>query len=199
MPTFPALPPRAADDTLTGTAGNNLMFGLAGDDKLDGGAGDDTLLGGSGNDTLLGGDGDDTLMGGTGNDVLTGGKGADTFVWKAGDVGKDVIKDFSVAEGDRIDLWNLLQGETNATLQNFVRLVTADGVSALHVSANGMLGQPGPRAMPISRSGSTATTWPVQASASCSAIPHRPPMCPRKPRRYRTTTTSPLCWTRPRA
>jgi Ca2+-binding RTX toxin-like protein/lipopolysaccharide export system protein LptC len=131
------------NDTLTGTAGNNLMFGLAGDDKLDGGAGSDTLLGGSGNDTLLGGDGDDTLMGGTGNDALTGGKGADTFVWKAGDVGKDVIKDFSVAEGDRIDLWNLLQGETNATLQNFVRLVTADGVSALHVSANGMLGQPG--------------------------------------------------------
>jgi Ca2+-binding RTX toxin-like protein/lipopolysaccharide export system protein LptC len=131
------------DDTLTGTAGNNLMFGLAGDDKLDGGAGNDTLLGGSGNDTLLGGDGDDTLMGGPGNDVLTGGKGADTFVWKAGDVGKDVIKDFSVAEGDRVDLWNLLQGETSATLQNFVRLVTADGVSALHVSANGMLGQPG--------------------------------------------------------
>ncbi|MBV7550662.1 tandem-95 repeat protein, partial [Pseudomonas sp. PDM26] len=126
-------------DTLLGNAGNDIIFGQGGDDKLYGGAGNDILLGGTGNDLLDGGDGNDILLGGKGNDTLTGGSGGDTFVWKAGDTGNDVIKDFKASEGDRIDLRDLLQGETGSTIDNFLKITTVDGVSSLQVSSAGQL------------------------------------------------------------
>ncbi|MFJ7797058.1 LapA family giant adhesin, partial [Pseudomonas sp. NPDC096950] len=116
------------NDTLLGGAGNDILFGSGGNDTLDGGKGNDILLGGTGNDTL---------MGGSGNDILIGGSGADTFVWKAGDTGNDVIKDFKASEGDRIDLRDLLQGETGSTIDNFLKITTVDGVSSLQVSSAG--------------------------------------------------------------
>ncbi|MGB8920636.1 MAG: LapA family giant adhesin, partial [Pseudomonas sp.] len=116
------------NDTLLGGAGNDILFGSGGNDLLDGGKGNDILLGGTGNDTLIGGQG---------NDILIGGSGADTFVWKAGDTGNDVIKDFNASEGDRIDLRDLLQGETGSTIDNFLKISTVDGVSSLQVSSGG--------------------------------------------------------------
>ncbi|MHC8389500.1 retention module-containing protein [Pseudomonas sp. MDT2-39-1] len=116
------------NDTLLGGAGNDILFGSGGNDLLDGGKGNDILLGGTGNDSL---------MGGQGNDILIGGLGADTFVWKAGDTGNDVIKDFKASEGDRIDLRDLLQGETGSTIDNFLKISTVDGVSSLQVSSGG--------------------------------------------------------------
>ncbi|PVZ30200.1 immunoglobulin-like domain-containing protein, partial [Pseudomonas sp. CC120222-01a] len=118
-------------DTLMGGAGNDIIFGQGGNDYLDGGKGNDILLGGSGNDTLIGGQGDD---------ILIGGSGADLFVWKAGDVGNDVIKDFKASEGDRLDLRDLLQGETASTIDNYLKITTAaDGTSTLQVSSEGKL------------------------------------------------------------
>ncbi|MDX9675418.1 immunoglobulin-like domain-containing protein [Pseudomonas zeae] len=116
------------NDTLLGGAGNDILFGSGGNDLLDGGKGNDILLGGTGNDTLIGGQG---------NDILIGGSGADTFVWKAGDTGNDVIKDFNASEGDRIDLRDLLQGETGSTIDNFLKITTVDGTSSLQVSSAG--------------------------------------------------------------
>ncbi|WRH92595.1 LapA family giant adhesin [Pseudomonas fluorescens] len=116
------------NDTLLGGAGNDILFGSGGNDWLDGGKGNDILLGGTGNDTLIGGQG---------NDILIGGSGADTFVWKAGDTGNDVIKDFKAADGDRIDLRDLLQGETGSTIDNFLKITTVDGTSSLQVSSAG--------------------------------------------------------------
>jgi surface adhesion protein len=116
------------NDSLLGGAGNDILFGQGGNDLLDAGKGNDILLGGSGNDSL---------MGGQGNDILIGGSGADTFVWKAGDSGSDVIKDFKASEGDRIDLRDLLQGETGSTIDNFLKITTVDGVSSLQVSSAG--------------------------------------------------------------
>ncbi|MBN6830254.1 retention module-containing protein [Pseudomonas granadensis] len=116
------------NDTLLGGAGNDILFGSGGNDLLDGGKGNDILLGGSGNDTLIGG---------KGNDILIGGSGADTFIWKAGDTGSDVIKDFKAADGDRIDLRDLLQGETGSTIDNFLKITTVDGTSSLQVSSAG--------------------------------------------------------------
>ena len=55
---------------------------------------------------LIGSSHNDRLQGSTGNDTLTGGLGADTFVVWPGD-GWDTITDFSVAQGDRIDLSGL--------------------------------------------------------------------------------------------
>ncbi|WP_458128979.1 retention module-containing protein [Pseudomonas sp. Z2-11] len=116
------------NDTLLGGAGNDILFGQGGNDLLDGGKGNDILLGGSGSDILIGGKGNDTLIGGL---------GGDTFVWKSGDTGTDVIKDFKAAEGDRIDLRDLLQGETGSTIDHFLKISTVDGVSSLQVSTTG--------------------------------------------------------------
>ena len=130
-------------DNLLGGAGNDIIFGQGGDDVLDGGKGNDILLGGTGKDTLLGGEGNDILLGGSGNDTLMGGSGADTFVWKAGDTGNDVIKDFKANEGDRIDLRDLLQGESASTIDNFLKITTVEGVSTLQVSSEGKLNTAG--------------------------------------------------------
>ncbi|WLG95651.1 retention module-containing protein [Pseudomonas sp. FP198] len=116
------------NDTLLGGAGNDILFGQGGNDLLDGGKGNDILLGGSGSDTLIGGKGNDTLIGGL---------GGDTFVWKSGDTGTDVIKDFKAGDGDRIDLRDLLQGETGSTIDHFLKISTVDGVSSLQVSTTG--------------------------------------------------------------
>nr|WP_269745277.1 immunoglobulin-like domain-containing protein [Pseudomonas synxantha] len=123
-----------ANDTLLGGAGDDILFGQGGNDLLDGGKGNDILLGGTGNDTLIGGQG---------NDILIGGSGADTFVWKAGDIGNDVIKDFKASEGDRIDLRDLLKGETDSTIDNYLKITTVDGVSTLQVSSEGKLNAAG--------------------------------------------------------
>ena len=63
----------------------------------------------AGDDDLSGGKGKDVLVGGVGKDVLIGGAGADDFVFQSvAEAGKggqrDVIRDFSRAQGDEIDL-----------------------------------------------------------------------------------------------
>ncbi|WP_241194869.1 immunoglobulin-like domain-containing protein, partial [Pseudomonas fulva] len=126
--------PNDGNDILSGGNGNDILFGQGGNDILDGGKGNDILLGGSGNDTLIGG---------PGNDILIGGSGADTFVWKAGDYGNDVIKDFNRSEGDRIDLKDLLQGEKGSTIDNYLKLSTVEGTTTLQVSSEGKLNTDG--------------------------------------------------------
>jgi len=130
---------------ISGTSdGNDHLLGGDGNDILFGQGGNDILEGGNGNDILYGGAGNDTLIGGPGNDTLIGGLGADTFAWKSGDIGNDVIKDFNVAQGDRIDLTNLLHNETASTIDNFLKLASAsDGSAVLQVSSAGNLNAAG--------------------------------------------------------
>ena len=107
------------DNILSGGAGNDQLFGIGGDDTLNGGAGNDLALGGAGNDTVNGNAGDDLLLGGIGDDVITGGLGRDFLFGQAGtdtfvfnDIAetgltfadRDIIRDFSQADGDKIDL-----------------------------------------------------------------------------------------------
>ncbi|MFB0776803.1 Ig-like domain-containing protein [Aeromonas salmonicida] len=103
----------AGNDILFGGSGNDMLYGESGNDTLYGGSGNDTLYGGAGNDTLSGGLGNDILVGGLGNDILKGDAGADTFTWLQGDttggtIAKDYVVDFSRAEGDKLDLSDLL-------------------------------------------------------------------------------------------
>lgn len=91
------------DDKLSGGAGKDRLVGGWGKDTLNGDAGNDYLAGGTGADLLMGGDGADTLIGGSGNDTIYGGPGADIFVFREA-YGADVIGDFSVLQGDRLDL-----------------------------------------------------------------------------------------------
>lgn len=95
----------SADLNGSGNALANRIDGNAGANILAGGDGNDALRGAAGADTLLGGAGEDMLDGGEGADRLEGGAGGDRFLFRsATKAAGDVIVDFSVAEGDRIDL-----------------------------------------------------------------------------------------------
>jgi serralysin len=130
------------NDILSGGGGNDTLFGDGGADKLNGNSGADVLNGGSGADVLKGGEGNDRLFGddgadvlngdtgsdmlrgGTGKDVLVGGSGADTFVFAtAAEAGKgrafDTIRDFSRAQGDKIDLSDIDAVSNKAGNQSF--------------------------------------------------------------------------------
>jgi Ca2+-binding RTX toxin-like protein len=95
-------------DRLDGAAGNDTVNGNAGNDTLIGGSGNDKLNGGTGNDSLDGGTGIDKLTGGLGKDILTGGTRGDRFIFnsvtESQGVNRDLITDFSHAQGDKINL-----------------------------------------------------------------------------------------------
>ncbi|MGY3926150.1 type I secretion C-terminal target domain-containing protein [Aeromonas simiae] len=103
----------------------------------------DILVGGAGDDILVGGAGDDVLAGGAGNDILSGGSGADTFVWRAGDEGTgerpavDRVLDFNRHEGDCLDLRELLQGESGASIDQYLSLLERDGSTVIAVKTTG--------------------------------------------------------------
>ncbi|MCC7425893.1 MAG: hypothetical protein IT557_03210 [Alphaproteobacteria bacterium] len=71
---------------------------------------DNRIVGSDLHNDLCGGDGNDTLVGGGDYDCLYGGAGADTFHYNALSdstadfAGRDVIYDFSEADGDKVDL-----------------------------------------------------------------------------------------------
>lgn len=107
-------------DTLDGGTGSDFLYGGLGNDIVLGGTGDDQLHGdnflsyekaGAGVDSLSGGAGNDVLYGDARGDFLLGGTGADRFVYtNVADstlADHDQIRDFSHAEGDRIDLSSL--------------------------------------------------------------------------------------------
>jgi Ca2+-binding RTX toxin-like protein len=96
-----------------------LTFELSGSSQYTGTAGDDSITGGTG---------DDILVGGAGSDILTGGDGADIFVWNSGDTGVDTITDFNAAEGDVLDLADILDSETDtaASLDGYLSF-SSDG------------------------------------------------------------------------
>jgi hypothetical protein len=61
-------------------------------------------------DTLTGTTSNDVINGGAGDDILTGLGGADSFVWNSGDTGSDTVSDFSVGEGDVLNVADLISG-----------------------------------------------------------------------------------------
>ncbi|MDB5452744.1 MAG: hypothetical protein JWO33_1322 [Caulobacteraceae bacterium] len=91
------------NDMLFGEDAYDLVYGNLGDDTLDGGAGNDIVRGGQDNDVLTGGSGDDFVSGDKGFDTMTGGTGADVF-HTFGDAGVDRVTDFSIAQGDRVQV-----------------------------------------------------------------------------------------------
>jgi Ca2+-binding RTX toxin-like protein len=93
-------------DTLTNI--ENLI-GSAFNDRLDGTNSANSVEGGTGADSLYGYGGADTLTGGAGNDVLDGGADADAFMFDAGS-GVDLVYNFAIAQGDKINLKSGLNG-----------------------------------------------------------------------------------------
>ena len=90
-------------------------------------------------DTLVGDGFDNFFSSGSGVDTLTGGGGADKFETKAGDVGVDIITDFTAIE-DELHLANLLDAAfTLGTSSNYVQATFAGGDTTFSVDADGAL------------------------------------------------------------
>lgn len=103
------------------------------------------IAGTASDDTLNGSAGDDTLIGGEGDDILYGQEGADVFAWQLGDEGQpgnpaqDTVKDFSLAEGDSLDLAELLVDEQSGSIDDYLHAApsASGGDTILHVSTGG--------------------------------------------------------------
>ncbi len=134
------------NDALYGGDHNDTLYGGNGNDGLRGDTGDDTLYGEAGNDNLYGYDGNDTLSGGAGLDTLYGGAGVDTFVFEVAglDGTLDYVRDFSVVQGDKINISNILSGFTAGVsdIDNFVTFgaINAKGEIGMLVDRDGLGG-----------------------------------------------------------
>ncbi|WP_368075907.1 hypothetical protein [Leisingera sp. NJS201] len=98
---------------LIGTEGKDTLSDTVAATEILGLGGRDLLIGNGGNDTLDGGAGRDNLYGGTGEDVFR-------FTTETLDGNRDEVRDFSIAEDDKIDLSPIAQhyGWSEAELLN---------------------------------------------------------------------------------
>ncbi len=144
---------RGGDDLLVAGSGDDILYGQGGNDTLKGGDGNDILSGGTGNDILDGEAGNDFLIGGMGNDTLYGGTGSDTFKWALNDQGStnapavDTIKDFSTLKpaegGDILDLKELLVGERDSTLSQYLNFHKEGANTVIDINTQGKLDSQG--------------------------------------------------------
>ncbi|WP_218124478.1 type I secretion C-terminal target domain-containing protein [Franzmannia pantelleriensis] len=102
------------------------------------------LFGSDAADTLEGTSENDVIVGGAGNDTLTGGDGDDVFRWNFGDQGdsdsptNDIVTDFG--NGDNIlDIADLLQGENESNIGDFVMAAQDGSDTVLYLSSDGSL------------------------------------------------------------
>ena len=103
--------------------GNDYLSGSQYGDYISGYGGNDTLIGRDGNDRIRGGAGNDDIYGGAGGDSLSGDDGKDIFLFKSAKestaAAADTIYDFSIREGDRIDLHEIDANGKKAGNQEF--------------------------------------------------------------------------------
>jgi Ca2+-binding RTX toxin-like protein len=92
-------------ENLKGSAHDDDLTGDNRANRIDGLAGEDFIFAKGGNDKVFGGDEADFIFSGAGFDEVTGGGGADRFILSEEDDRRDVIKDFSRGEGDKIMLF----------------------------------------------------------------------------------------------
>lgn len=103
--------------------------------------GADTLIGGAGDDLLYGEAGDDILVIGDGLDDAYGGAGADQFVFDLFDAQEDTIHDFNAADGDVINITDILSGYDGADdINDFIQLIQNGADTEIHVNADGDTG-----------------------------------------------------------
>ncbi|WP_439787889.1 T1SS-143 repeat domain-containing protein [Photobacterium leiognathi] len=108
-------------------------------------AGDNTLVGTANNDLIIGGEGNDEIIGGKGDDIMSGDAGNDSFVFKSEDLGtsatpaQDTILDFDTTkDSDNIDLSAILSNVTDGiSADNYIDITENNGSVTLHVKDNG--------------------------------------------------------------
>jgi Ca2+-binding RTX toxin-like protein len=117
----------------TGSNNGELLAGNGERNTLDGLGGNDYLSGQGGDDLLKGGLGDDYLTGGTGVDTLDGGNGADTYAVERVSLayGPDIGRGFSLAQGDKIDVSDVIQ--SFGVLEDYISIQELNGDTIIAV------------------------------------------------------------------
>jgi Ca2+-binding RTX toxin-like protein len=113
--------------------GNNSLTGTAGDDVIYAGRGDDTVDGLGGNDLIFGDEGVDVLQGGAGNDTLHTGDGAGGTL--AGGTGDDLF--YVTAENTTVT--EAASGGTD-TIRTTVSVALAAGSQVENIQADNLSG-----------------------------------------------------------
>jgi hypothetical protein len=137
---------RDTSGAIDGTFRNEIMIGGSAADNINGAGGNDILIGGGVNSTMSGGEGNDILVGGAGNDIITGSAGGDTYKWLAGDEGTvvtpavDTVNGITENAGDKLDLGELLQGESSGTLGAYLNFTASGGNTTVEVNSLGAAG-----------------------------------------------------------
>jgi len=85
------------------------------------------------------------MVAGLGEDFMTGNDGADSFIFNvdninATEVETDTIIDFDKAEGDQLDLSDLLSGVSTDDLDSYLNFESLNGDTLVHVSKDGDFG-----------------------------------------------------------
>ncbi len=136
------------NDTIYGTLSRDIMHGSDGNDELNrisssvtvGTVGNDDIYGEGGNDNIWGGDGNDLLVGGAGVDNLWGDAGADIFQFDTVSLGSiDSVKDFSVSDGDKLDIKDILVGfdPLTSVIADFIEITDSGSNSIVKVDRDG--------------------------------------------------------------
>jgi len=94
------------------------------------------LEAGAGNDRLVGGTANDILIPGRGNVTMRGNGGANLFLLPGTAEGNETIEDFSVTNGDALDISRVLQG-ASSQLTNYIQLTTVGTNSVLAINCTG--------------------------------------------------------------
>jgi Ca2+-binding RTX toxin-like protein len=118
-------------------AGSDLLSNF---ENIFGSAFADTLKGNAGANVINGGSGNDVILGKGGNDTLYGGLGADSFKFDVSAVGNiDTVKDFKLAEADKLDIRDLLVGYDPLTkaITDFVECTTSGANTIVKVDRDG--------------------------------------------------------------
>ena len=140
-------------NSIGGHSGDNILINVDNNNNrsITGDVGNDVLIDQSNRgNTLNGGGGNDILYGGVGDDTLTGGAGADVFKWSLADAAvagtNDKVTDFNLAQGDVLDLKDLLNVQTHdaATLDHYLTFTksgTSDTLVTVHADGSSAVTQ----------------------------------------------------------
>lgn len=163
-------PGLGGDDTLTGTAGNDVLLAGAGDDVLSGLAGNDRLFGGTGNDTYIYHSGQDLITELDGTDKLVFSNGI-TFNQVASGLtksGNDLILKVNGSNENSVTLNNFFLGGDNL-VENF-EFETGGNISAAQIFGAFGLTMPGGTAPAVNAVHGTAGNDTLNGSAAADVL-----------------------------
>ena len=163
-------PGLGGDDSLTGTAGNDVLLAGAGDDELTGLAGNDRLFGGSGNDSYIYHSGQDVIteLGGTDKVIFSNGITFNQVGSGLTKSGNDLILKVNGSNDNSVTLTNFFLGGDH--LVESFEFETGGSISAAQIFGAFGLTMPSGEAPAVNTVHGTAGNDTLNGSASADIV-----------------------------